>query len=187
MTLDELLARVAEHQDREAFRLLTREVAPRLKARALRCLRDEAQAEEIVQDVLVCVWRRAQTFQPGEGSAWGWLYGIARYRIIDHVRREQNQVEMSLLEGPHARDPAWVPSSEPSPDGAAEASRAGSRLRQALATLPDEQRAAVEAAYLHGHSLTEIADHEGIAVGTAKSRVRLAMQKLREIYLVASP
>lgn len=179
MDLEDMVDRVARARDRDAFRELTRLVAPRLKARTLRCLRDEAQAEEVVQDVLVAVWRRADTFERRHGSAWAWIFGIARNRTIDHVRKESGHARWTSQQ-PDPRDPAWVAEPVHSPERHAATAATATRLRSAVDALPLEQRHIVEAAYFHDHSLPEIAARHGIALGTAKSRVRLAMRRLRD-------
>lgn len=170
--IDDALTRIGQSQDRHAFLNLTRLAAPRLKGWVMRSIPDEARAEEIVQDVLITVWRRAGTFDAARGSGWAWLFTLARNRVIDVLRR-------SRFSEPDPGDPTWTPSAPVAPDVAAGAARSCTVVRAALAELPEDQRAVLEMAYFESMSFAEISANQGISLGTAKSRARLGMERLR--------
>ncbi|TPE52630.1 sigma-70 family RNA polymerase sigma factor [Amaricoccus solimangrovi] len=167
----ELLARVAR-RDRTAFVALFDRFAARVKAFMMRGGASEADADEIAQDVMVQVWRRAETFDPERAAAATWIFTIARNRRIDILRR-------TLRPAPDPDDPLFQP--EPEPDGylrmnAAERER---RIREGLAGLAEDQRAVLVAAFYDGLSHAEIAAKLGLPLGTVKSRIRLAFRHLR--------
>lgn len=167
----ELVGRVAE-RDRAAFAELYGRYAGRLRAFMQRGGAARADAEEIAQDVMVTIWRRAASFDPARGGAATWIFAIARNRRIDLIRRARRPE-------PDPADPLFRP--DPEPDGLARLSAAerDARLRAALATLAPEQRAALAAAFFEGLSQSEIAARDRLPLGTVKSRMRLAFQHLR--------
>lgn len=161
-------------RDRDAFVALFERYAGRIKAFALRRGASPADADEIAQDVMVAVWRRAETFDPARASAAAWIYAIARNRRVDFARR-------AARPGPDPLDPFFRP--EPEPDGfaAVDAAEREARLRDALAGLAPEQRRVVVASFFDGLSHGEIAVREGVPLGTVKSRIRLAFRHLQAI------
>ncbi|PZQ52560.1 MAG: RNA polymerase subunit sigma [Rhodovulum sulfidophilum] len=167
----ELLARVAA-RDRTAFVALFDRFAARVKAFMMRGGASEADADEIAQDVMVLVWRRAETFDPGRAAASTWIFTIARNRRIDILRRTSRPA-------PDPEDPLFQP--EPEPDGfqRIDAQAREARIRAELEELPAEQRAVLVAAFYDGLSHAEIADRLGLPLGTVKSRIRLAFRHLR--------
>ena len=142
----------------------------------LRILKDTHAAEEVLQDLFLHLWRTASRFDANRGSMTAWLMVMARNRAISRLRRG-NRAAMAddpegyLLES--APDPANLE------DEAARRQMAG-RLRAAMANLPGEQREALELAYFEGMTQTEIAERTGAPLGTVKSRVRAAMQSLKQ-------
>lgn len=143
---------------------------------AYRCTGDTNAAEEIVQDVFMKIWRTTARYESGQGKVSTWILSITRNAAIDYHRRtKRHQVstaeeDESLV---HVSDPA------PGPDDLAEAAQTRQMVKRAMASLPIEQRQIVEAMYFQGHTQQEIAETFGIPPGTVKSRIRLAMVKLR--------
>jgi RNA polymerase sigma-70 factor (ECF subfamily) len=167
----DLIAAVAR-RERAAFVALFERYAGRIKAFAMRSGASSSDADEIAQDVMVSVWRRAASFDPDRAGAATWIYAIARNRRIDLIRRARRP-------GPDPADPLLQPELEP--DGLDRVSRAeqDARLRAALANLAPEQRAVLVAAFFDGLSHGEIAEAQGLPLGTVKSRIRLAFRNLR--------
>lgn len=169
-----LIVRVARERDKAAFVELFDHFAPRLKGFLMKQGADEALAEEIAQDVMVTLWRKAELFDPSKSSASTWLYRVARNRRIDRLRR-QKTAELD------PEEPALQPT--PLPDVAEEmdARLRGERVRDALAKLSGEQREVVRMAFFSGLSHSEIAEVTGLPLGTVKSRIRLAFSRLRHL------
>jgi RNA polymerase sigma-70 factor (ECF subfamily) len=170
--MSELLARIAERSDAAAFHELYQSYGPRLKAYLVRRGADVGTAEDLVQDTLLAVWRRAALFSSAKGSASTWIFSIARNLWIDRLRKE---VPWQELPPAHAE----VTSPEPSPDAVVADSEVQTRVRAALALLPAEQQRVLELAYLEGLSHGDIAARLGVPLGTVKSRVRMAYQRMR--------
>jgi len=170
-TLSELLLRAA-NRDREAFRELYSQIGPRLKGYVLRMCRETGLAEEITQEVLLTVWRRAPSYDPSRARAETWIFTIARNRTIDALRHRK------VVEADH-RDPHFVPSAPQASDRVIEARQQAEKIGSALAQLPEPQRDVLTQAFYEARSYAEIAEHQGVALGTVKSRARLAFQRLR--------
>jgi RNA polymerase sigma-70 factor (ECF subfamily) len=169
----DLLQRIAERADPAAFRELYEAYGPRVKAYMMRKGADAGTAEDLAQETLLTVWRKAALYAGDKGSMTTWVFAIARNLRIDRLRREVPWQE--LPEGRLAEA-----SSEPLPDEAvAEKERQG-RVQAALAELPHEQKEVVSLAYLEGLSHSEIAERLGLPLGTVKSRMRIAYQKIRQ-------
>lgn len=142
----------------------------------LRIVRDEGAAEEVAGDVYLQVWRQAVLYAPERGKALAWLLTVARSRAIDRLRSLQSRSRESEPLDLVMR----MAASDPNPE---ERSADGQRRRiieRALATLPPEQRRAIELAYWGGMSHSQIADALGEPLGTVKTRIRVGMQRLRE-------
>lgn len=163
---------VAEHRDRAAFADLFRFFAPRIKAYLRRLGTDAAAAEELTQEVMVTLWRRAPSFDPAQASVATWLYTIARNRRIDMARRDRRpEVDFD--------DPALTPTPEEPVDRVIEVQQRSAYVHSALAELPQEQRAILELAFFEELPHTAIAHRLDLPLGTVKSRIRLAMRRLR--------
>lgn len=171
-TLDSLVERTA-HQDREAFATLFHFFAPRVKSYLLRLNADDALAEEIAQEVMLTVWRKAGQFDRAQASASTWIFRIARNKRIDVARR----LSRPALE---PEEPALQPPPAVAPDDAAHASARDLRVQTALKELPAEQLSLLQLAFFDGLSHSEIADRLRLPLGTVKSRLRLAFDKLRK-------
>lgn len=178
MTTDEsqtdwtaLVFRVRDHQDRAAFAALFRHFAPRVKGFLMKSGAGATVAEECAQDVMATLWQKAYQFDPERASVATWVFTIARNRRIDMLRK-------SLRPEPENLD--WGPDSEPDQAEIYEAQQETQRLGRALAVLPDKQRALIERAYYGDLSHSEIAAETGLPLGTIKSRIRLALDRLRQ-------
>ncbi len=169
---EDLIERVARSGDREAFARLFRRFAPRVKSYLRRLGCDPGQAEELAQETMVMVWRRAASFDRGRAGASTWLFTIARNKRIDALRRERRP-ELD------PDDPALVPDPVPSAETPLLARDRGRRLATALAGLPPEQAELIRLAYFDDQSQSEIAAGRQLPLGTVKSRLRLALARLR--------
>lgn len=170
--LGALVARVARFQDRAAFGALFAYFAPRLKSYLLRVGAEDGVAEEILQEVMITVWRRADLFDPALAGVTTWVFTIARNKRIDRLRRETKPSW-----DPH--DPALVPEAEPPADDLVAAEQTRRRLVAAIDQLPEEQVALLKLAYYGDKSHGEIAAETRLPLGTVKSRIRLALARLR--------
>lgn len=169
-TDEDLLLRIAGG-DREAFALTFSKYAPRVKSYLLRLGAPSAQAEDLAQDAMVSVWRRAASFDPGRAKASTWIFVIARNSWIDRLRREK--VELAY------REYVEPPQAEEAPDDALARGDSETRIRAALETLSEEQRQVVRLSFFEDKPHSEIAQELALPLGTVKSRLRLAMMKLR--------
>ena len=164
-----LLVRVSDDRDRTAFARLFRHFAPRVKAFLMKTGTPEAQAEECTQDVMATLWRKAHLYDPTRASAATWIFTIARNRRIDLARRTR----------PDPEDLPWGPEPEPDQTEALIMQQESARLVSALSELPAAQRALIERAFYGEISHSEIAAETGLPLGTIKSRIRLALDRLR--------
>jgi len=161
---------VRDQRDRTAFVALFDHFAPRLKAFVMRSGLGSGQAEEIVQDVMLSVWRKADQFDPHRAQVSAWIYQIARNRQIDVIRKERRPVPEELAEDPDA---------EPDASQILAVEQEAGLLKAALATLKPDQRDVIEKAYLGELSHQQISDQTGLPLGTIKSRIRLGLERLR--------
>ena len=168
-----LMALVASRRDREAFRALYVHFGPRVKALMIRGGAGHAEADDLVQDVMMTVWRKVDLYVPERGSAGAWIFTIARNARIDRLRRGGSQPYQDIEDLDLASDGA---------DGEDEtfASQIAERVGEALAELPDDQRRVIELAFVEDRSQSEIADKLSLPLGTVKSRMRLAYIRLRD-------
>jgi len=172
--LIDLVGAVAQNRDRLAFGALFGHFAPRLKAYLLRLGCDSGCAEELIQEVMLTVWRRAETYDPALASVPTWIFTIARNKRIDLLRLERRP-EIDL------EDPALVPSAPEAADDRIERTEDTRRLRAALNELPVEQAELLRLAYYEDKAHSTISLERGLPLGTVKSRLRLAMERLRRI------
>ena len=161
--------------DVAALRALYDEHAPRAIAIAMRILRNVEEAEDVVQDTFLEVWRRSAQFDDARGTAIAWIVTIARSRAIDRLRATQTAGR--ALDGVVANEDV-MRTALPSPVDRMEERREGTRVATALAALPALQRETIELAYFEGLSQSEIAAKTGTPLGTVKMRVKLAISKL---------
>jgi RNA polymerase sigma-70 factor (ECF subfamily) len=145
---------------------------------ALNFVGDYATAEEITLDVFARVWEKAGTYRPDQAKVSTWLTSIARYRAIDVLRRRGSRPEQHSVSWTEVLSDAMV-----STDGleeAAELSMQRQRVRAAIAELPPDQKQVLALAYFEGYTQRQIAEVLNQPLGTVKTRIRLAMQKLRQ-------
>lgn len=172
--LDRLILRIAAERDRQAFALLYRHVAPRLKAFLIRSGLAANTAEEIAQEVMLAVWRKASYFDPARAGASTWIFTIARNLRIDHLRRARAG---SAAEA----GPAWDTDAGPSGEALLMASEREARVRAAVQALSEEQAAVLRLSFFGDKAHAEIARELALPLGTVKSRVRLALARLRTL------
>jgi RNA polymerase sigma-70 factor (ECF subfamily) len=173
----QLLRRIAAG-DLQAMSDFYDQTAPRLFSLALRILGDASEAEEAIQDVFVQLWEKASTFDPLLASAVHWALSITRHRSIDRLRSRHRRARLAdQLQESGAADPAPAGS----PDLEVLGGEDAAVVRSALASLPKDQRQAIEMAFFAGLSHPEIADALHEPLGTIKARIRRGLLKLREI------
>jgi RNA polymerase sigma-70 factor (ECF subfamily) len=167
----QLLLAVAA-RDRSAFIELFGRYGGRIKGLMIRQGSSPQDADEIAQEVMVSIWRRAATFDPERAGAATWIFAIARNRRIDMIRKTRRPA-------PDPEDPLFQP--DPEPDGleTLTAAEREVQVRAVIRTLPEEQRRILMAAFYDGLSHGEIAERFGLPLGTVKSRIRLAFRSLR--------
>jgi RNA polymerase sigma-70 factor, ECF subfamily len=165
------LLAVRDSRDRAAFARLFDHFAPRLTTMMLRSGMSRAMADDVVQDVLLTAWQKAHQFDPSRAQAAAWIYRIARNRQIDILRHERRPVPDAL----------GLDAGEIAEDAHAELAldQEAGRLRAALDALSPEQRTVIEQAYMGDLTHTEIRRRTGLPIGTIKSRIRLALERLR--------
>jgi RNA polymerase sigma-70 factor (ECF subfamily) len=165
---------IAEKQDRAAFEQLFRFYAPRLKAVLLKNGAGPQEAEEVMQEAMVLVWRKAEQFDPSKASASTWIYTIARNRRIDLIRKQKRR--------PLDPEDPFFHQVSATPDGEevyTESQRA-TIIREYMKTLPEEQLLLVNKAFYEEMTHQAIAAELDMPLGTVKSRLRIAMRRLRE-------
>lgn len=169
---DAALERMASRRTPEDFRMLYEHFSPRLFAYFSKRGQDRVGAADLVQEVMLRMWQQAHRFDRRKGRASTWVFRIARNAHIDSGRRASLMVMSS-------DDPAWVPDTAPEQDAVLGMQMAGERLRNAIDALPPEQGEALRAVYFGDASFADVAAHADVSVGTMKTRVRLALEKLR--------
>ncbi len=169
---ESLIARIVASQDRSAFEALFLAFAPRIKTYLMLRGATADRAEDLAQETLMMVWRRAASFDPGRANLGAWLFTIARNMRIDSLRREKSATAYAFS----AHEPVVQ---EATPHTASEAAEVQARLRQAVAELPPEQMEIVRLSFYEDKQQAEIAAQLGLPLGTVKSRLRLAVARLR--------
>ncbi len=172
--LADLVDLVARNRDRQAFIRLFDHYAPRINAYLLRIGTDNGVAEELAQEVMVTLWRKAELFDRRKSSVGTWLFRIARNRRIDAIRRDR-------LGDIDQNDPVFQPAEPAEADETLDAQVREERIRAAVAALPEEQRDLVHLAFFKGLTHSQIAEERGLPLGTVKSRIRLAFTRLRRV------
>lgn len=170
--LADCIEQIASHQSRPAFVEIFEYFAPRLKSYLMRLGSDANSAEEIVQEVMLNVWRKAGQYDRKQASVSTWIFRIARNRRIDSHRR----VSRPELD---AEDPMLQPAPVEQPDITINRLQMEEVVRRELETLPQEQLVLLQAAFYEGLSHSEIAKTYDLPLGTVKSRIRLAFQRLK--------
>jgi RNA polymerase sigma-70 factor (ECF subfamily) len=169
----DMIGAIAARADRQAFAALFEHFAPRVKSYMLRLGAEPLQAEELAQETLLAVWRRADAFDRAKAAPSTWIFTIARNLRIDAARRARR--------GHPIEDPSDAPDAEPTPDEAMAAVQSQGRIRAALGALPPEQAQVVRLSFFSDKPHSEIAEELKLPLGTVKSRLRLAMARLRDL------
>jgi len=161
---------IRDHKDQSAFAELFAYFAPRVKAFLMRSGADATLAEECTQEVMATLWHKAHLFDPSRASVATWVFTIARNRKIDALRKQRR---------PEPEDLEWGPEQEPDQEDVLSLQQESEQLGRAIAALPAKQRELIEKAYFGDLSHSEIAEQTGLPLGTIKSRIRLALDRLR--------
>jgi RNA polymerase sigma-70 factor (ECF subfamily) len=179
---DDLLLRGIAQRDASALEVLYERHAQVVYNLIVRIVRDPATADEVLQDTFWQAWQKAGEFR-ADGAVAAWLYRIARNKSLDCLRREQARPQAE----PALPAEAWEAIAAPQPSVEQEAARSWQRqyLQGALAAIPSEQRRCVELAYFEGMSQQQIARHLQTPVGTVKTRLRMAVEKLARVVRAA--
>ncbi|QUJ76531.1 sigma-70 family RNA polymerase sigma factor [Sulfitobacter albidus] len=167
--IDEMIL-IRDRRDTDAFAQVFAHFAPRVKGFLMKSGTDATTAEECAQDVMTTLWRKAHQFDPSRASVATWIFTIARNRRIDMLRRERR---------PEPEELTWGPEPEPEQSQVMEIQEESARLVEAIAALPHTQRSLIEQAYFGDMTQSEIAKLTGLPLGTIKSRLRLALERLR--------
>lgn len=172
--LARLIEAVAADRDREAFTALFDYFAPQIKAVLMRSNTPPAAAEELAQDAMLTVWRKAAQFDRTRAGASAWIFTIARNLRIDAARREQRGKVLDLESSEFLEPPSQ-------PDEEFDAGEREQRVRAALTDLTDDQIKVVRLSFFEGKAHGDIARELELPLGTVKSRIRLAMNRLRDL------
>jgi RNA polymerase sigma-70 factor (ECF subfamily) len=168
------IAAIVARQDRAAFAALFRFYAPRVKTMLMRAGATAEAAEDIAQDALLMVWRKAAQFDPRRASAAAWIYTIARNLRVDRLRQDKRAKLFAVYE-------MAEPDTAERPDDIYDSSQRDEHVRTALAGLSAEQVRVVQLSFVEGRSHGDIAKLLDLPLGTVKSRLRLAMNRLRPL------
>ena len=168
-----LLTRI-QSGDQEAMSALFDRYGTMVYSVALRVLKDAGEAEDVMQEIFVQVWKNPGAFVSGKGSLGGWLVVVARNRSIDMIRRRRPTEQVELFALPSSTNLARE----------AERNSLLGKIRGVMVSLPEEQRKSVELAFFEGLSHSEIAEKTGDPLGTVKTRIRLALTSIRKALTV---
>lgn len=166
----QLVERIRDTRDEAAFAEVFGHFAPRVKAFLMKSGAEAPLAEECTQEVMATLWHKAHLFDPERASVATWVFTIARNRRIDALRRQKR---------PAPQDLPWGPEHTPDPVEVTALQQESAQLAKALSVLPETQRTLIERAYFGDLSHSEIAAETGLPLGTIKSRIRLALNRLR--------
>jgi RNA polymerase sigma-70 factor (ECF subfamily) len=174
----ELIGRVVRGE-KDALEALYTKYSTSVYSLAMIMLKHQALAEEATQDVFLNIWLKASSYKPDRGNLRTWIMSVAHHKLIDVIRSRRRA--WSLTESADHETMDLLPSSQMSTESEAERNLDGERVREALSCLPPAQREAIMLAYFEGYTQSEIAEKLQQPLGTVKTRVRLAMQKLRAV------
>ena len=165
------LRRIQVNQDQQAFAELFSYFAPRVKAFLIKSGANPSLAEECAQEVMATLWHKAHLFDPSRAGVSTWIFTIARNKKIDALRKQRR---------PEPEDLTWGPEAEPEAADVLALQQETKNLSEAITRLPEQQRDLIKRAYYGDLSHSEIAAETGLPLGTIKSRLRLALVKLRQ-------
>ena len=174
---DRQLIQLIAQGEKEALEELYARYSTSVYSLARFMLRHEALAEEASQDVFLNIWLKASSYNPDRGEPRAWIMSVAHHRVVDIIRSRRRNITMTDPKDYETLD--LLPSSQMPTAEEAVLNLERERIRRALSILPEAQREVIVLAYFHGLSQSEIAEKLGQPLGTVKTRVRLAMQKLR--------
>jgi RNA polymerase sigma-70 factor (ECF subfamily) len=163
---------IAARHDRAAFAALFGFYAPRIKTMIMRVGASAEAAEDIAQETLLMIWQKAAQYDPARASASAWVYAIARNLRVDRLRRDQRAKAFALYEAVEVAEAER-------PDDSLDTAEREQRVRIAMRELPGEQVAVVKLSFFEGLAHGDIANSLQLPLGTVKSRLRLAMSRLR--------
>lgn len=172
----QLIGRVALERDVEAFKSLFEHFAPRIKGFLLKTGTSEDEAEEIAQEAMVAVWRKAGLFDPATAGASAWIFTIARNLRIDAARRASRTARVD-----HDAELEYLVDPADSPESSVSKGDESARVALALQRLSQEQSEVIRLSFIEERPHSEIAKRLGIPLGTVKSRIRLAIDRLRDL------
>ena len=165
------LKRIQTDRDQQAFAELFGYFAPRVKAFLMKSGAAPGMAEDCTQEVMATLWHKAHLFDPSRASVSTWIFTIARNKNIDALRKQRR---------PEPEELTWGPEAEPEASDILVMQQESEQLSQAMKSLPGQQRELIEKAYFGDLSHGQIAAETGLPLGTIKSRLRLALSKLRQ-------
>ena len=168
------MVEVGDNQDKEAFSIIFKHFSPRLKSYFIKAGATDNQAEEIIQEVMISVWTKASSYDKSKSSVSTWLYTIARNKRIDRIRKEKRHY---LLE---SDDGLEVPVDSPQEDEIM-STQLSKRMEEYIKSLPVEQAKLLKLSYFHEKTHVDISNELNIPLGTVKSRIRLALSKIRNL------
>lgn len=170
------MLRVAQHHDEAAFSDLFSHFGPKVKAygMSLNSIHTSPEmADELVQEVMIKVWEKAKYFKPEKANVSTWIFAIARNCRIDYLRK------MKRISSPLSADDLWPTFEEPAPETLTDLAHGSVQIERIVDSLPGEQVAILRDVYIEGKTHAEVARESGLPLGTVKSRLRLAMEKLK--------
>ena len=168
-----LIARIAHERDRTAFIEIFKYFAPRVKSFLMNRGRNEQSAEDVLQEVMIAVWEKSHMYNVEKASVSTWLFTIARYKHIDRMRRDgRHRTESD--------EPDLRPSDDPEAADNVMQDQRAEAVKKAIAGLPADQQTVIVMSFNQGLSHSEIAEQLGLPLGTVKSRIRRAFQRMRE-------
>jgi RNA polymerase sigma factor (sigma-70 family) len=180
--LSELVKAVAASGDRQAFAVLFKHFAPRIKAFLARAGSPPNLAEELAQETMVCVWRKAAQFDPGRARVSTWIFTIARNLRVDHHRRHgEAAADLARDDDEIVAQEEQLPDPAASPDEQLATARREHGVRQALTQLSQDHVMILRLSFYEDQPHSQIARELGIPLGTVKSRIRLAVNHLRRL------
>ncbi len=174
MHFNRCLHRIARDKDKEAFVDIFEYFAPRIKAYYLKGGVSKEQAEELVQETMISIWNKADTFNSNQSKASTWIFTIARNKRIDALRKMKHAI-------PDPNDPTFIEADTSGPDQYLARQDQAKTVSSILKSLPEKQSALILKSFFEDKSHHDIAHETGIPVGTVKSRIRLALEKLRHL------
>ena len=175
LSFNDMLCAIGKNKDRDSFVALFEHFAPRIKSFLMKGGADEGQADELAQETMLTVWNKAESYDPKQAAASTWIFTIARNKRIDALRKIK-RIEVDFDDVSYGFE-----DESKSPLQNLSDTQESKTLSQAIATLPEEQAMLIRKSFFEDKSHAAIAEETGIALGTVKSRIRLALERLRRL------